>query len=51
MVDGGALQSITPETLGRTDAGWLVEAFDPRQGVVVGRVAGARAGLAVRVAE
>ncbi|MDE2972166.1 MAG: HlyD family efflux transporter periplasmic adaptor subunit [Acidobacteriota bacterium] len=51
VVDGGTLQSVTPETLGRTDAGWLVEAFDPRQGVVVGRVVGARPGLAVRVAE
>lgn len=51
VVDGGTLQSVTPETLGRTEAGWLVEAFDPRQGVVVGRVVGARPGLAVRVAE
>ena len=51
VVDGGVLHSVTPTTLGRTEAGWLVEAFDPRQGVVVGRVAGARQGLAVRVAE
>ncbi len=51
VVDGGALRSVTPTTLGRTEAGWLVEAFDPRQGVVVGRVVGARPGLAVRVAE
>ena len=51
VVDGGTLHSITPTTLGRTEAGWLVEAFDPRQGVVVGRVAGARQGLAVRVTE
>ncbi len=51
VVDGGVLQSVTPTTLGRTEAGWLVEAFDPRQGVVVGRVVGARPGLAVRVAE
>ena len=51
VVDGGTLQSVTPTTLGRTEAGWLVEAFDPRQGVVVGRVVGARPGLAVRVAE
>ena len=51
VVDGGTLESVTPTTLGRTEAGWLVEAFDSRQGVVVGRVVGARPGLAVRVAE
>ena len=51
VVDGGALHAVEPTTLGRTEAGWLVEAFDARQGVVVGRVAGARQGLAVQVAE
>lgn len=51
VVDGGTLHSVEPTTLGRTEAGWLVEAFDARQGVVVGRVAGARQGLAVQVAE
>ena len=51
VVNGGALQRITPETVGRTEAGWLVEEFDPGQGVVVGRVVGAREGLPVQVAE
>lgn len=51
VVDGATLRSVTPATLGRTEAGWLVEAFDARQGVVVGRVVGARQGLAVQVAE
>ena len=49
VVDGGALAPLTPRSLGRTGAGWLVEAFDPREGVVVGRVAQARAGLPVDV--
>ncbi len=47
VVDGGALAPLVPRSLGRTGAGWLVEAFDPREGVVVGRVAGARTGLPV----
>lgn len=49
VVDGSTLHSVEPTTLGRTEAGWLVEAFDSRQGVVVGRVPGARQGLAVQV--
>lgn len=51
VVDGGTLHAVEPTTLGRTEAGWLVEAFDARQGVVLGRVAGARQGLPVQVAE
>lgn len=45
----GALKSIVPKTLGRTDAGWVVEAFETGEGVVVGAPAGARNGLAVAV--
>ena len=47
VVEDGALQSFQPRSLGRTGDGWLVEAFDPGQGVVIGRVAEARTGLPV----
>ena len=47
VVDGGELRSLTPRDLGRTREGWVVEAFDAREGVVVGALPGARAGLAV----
>ena len=47
IVEDGALAALTPRSLGRTSAGWLVSAFDPREGVVLGRVAQARAGLPV----
>ena len=50
VVDKGALKSVVPRTLGRTDAGWVVEAFDAGEGVVVGAPPGARKGLAVAVA-
>ena len=49
IVAHGALQSITPHTFGRDDAGWLVAAFDPADGVVLGAVPGASAGLPVQV--
>ena len=48
VVDGGKLSRETPRTLGRTDSGWIVAAFDVRDGVVLGAVPGERAGLAVR---
>ena len=47
VVDGDALQSVMPRSLGRTSGGWLVEAFDARGGVVLGRVPNAHPGLAV----
>ena len=47
IVEGSALTSVTPHSLGRIRAGWLVQAFDPGEGVVVGKVPGARAGLRV----
>ena len=50
VVDKGALKSIVPKTLGRTGAGWVVEAFDAGEGVVVGAPPGARKGLAVATA-
>ena len=49
VVDNGALKSVVPKTLGRADAGWVVEAFDTGEGVVVGPPPGARKGLAVAV--
>ena len=47
VVDGGLLRAFVPRTLGRTGDGWVVEAFDAGEGVVVGVLPGARAGLAV----
>ena len=47
VVDGGMLRAFVPRTLGRTGDGWVVEAFDAGEGVVVGALPGARAGLAV----
>ena len=51
VVDDGKLSRETPRTLGRTDAGWIVAAFDVRDGVVLGAVPGERAGLAVRAVD
>ena len=51
VVDGGVLRAFVPRTLGRTGDGWVVEAFDAGEGVVVGALPGARAGLAVVVAK
>ena len=48
VVDDGKLLRETPRTLGRTDAGWIVAAFDARDGVVLGAVPGERSGLAVK---
>ena len=47
----GTLRGFEPETLGRTDDGWVVEVFDTGDGVVVGTLPGAREGLAVTVAQ
>ena len=47
VVDDGVLRSHLPRELGRTDEGWVVEAFDAADGVVLGVLPGARAGLAV----
>lgn len=48
LVADGQLQSFTPTALGRTAEGWLVAAFDAKDGVVTGAVPGARAGLQVQ---
>ena len=47
LVNDGELVSFTPKSLGYTNDGWLVSAFDPMDGVVVGSISGAREGLAV----
>ena len=47
VVQDGKLERIVPRTLGRTDEGWVVAAFDPGEGVVVGAVPDERPGLAV----
>ena len=49
LVAGGQLQSFTPTALGRTAEGWVVAAFDAKDGVVTGAVPGARGGLKVQV--
>lgn len=51
VVAEGALRSIVPRELGRTSEGWVVEAFDTGDGVVVGTLPGAREGLEVVAAD
>lgn len=48
LVDDEALASFTPVSIGYSDEGWLVSAFDAKDGIVVGRIPGAREGLRVR---
>ena len=47
VVDNGTLKSVTPTVVGRTKSDWIVEAFDARDGIVLGSVPMAREGLAV----
>lgn len=47
LVNEGVLVSYIPESLGFADEGWLVSAFDPLDGVVMGSISGAREGLAI----
>lgn len=51
LVRDGTLRAFEPRTLGHTDAGRVVEAFDAGEGVVVGTLPGASEGLAVAVAD
>lgn len=46
-VADGTLRSVTPVTVGRTVDGWVVEAFDAGEGVVVSTLSGASEGLKV----
>ncbi len=50
VVRDGRLSAFAPETVGRTAEGWVVQAFDAGEGVVVGVLPGAREGLAVELA-
>lgn len=50
IVVDGALRRVHPSTLGSNATGWIVSAFDIGDGVVLGPVPGARAGLPVEVA-
>ena len=51
VVEDGALGVREPGVLGRVEAGWVTNAFDTAQGIVVGAVPGARPGVAVAVAD
>ena len=51
VVHDGTLRAFEPQTLGRTDAGWVVEVFDAGEGVVVGTLPGAGEGLPVAVVD
>ena len=48
-VEGGVLREFALHALGHIPDGWVVEAFDAGDGVVVGTVPGAREGLEVQV--
>ncbi len=47
VVRDGKLQWFTPETYQIATDGWMVKAFDPGEGIVIGTLPGAREGLAV----
>ena len=47
IVSDGVLQTLRPVTVGRSTEGWIVEAFDPGDGVVVSTISGASEGLRV----
>ena len=49
IVAQGSLEPVTPRTLGDSADGWLVEAFDYKDGIVLGAVPGAEAGLPVDI--
>ena len=51
VVENGALRSLEPRALGHSADGWVVEAFDAADGVVVGSLPGGAEGLEVAVSE
>lgn len=51
VVDGGALRSHEPRVLGHSGDGWLVEAFDAGEGIVIGSLPKAADGLEVVVTQ
>ena len=50
-VKDGALAALAPSTVAHSAAGWVVEAFDAGDGVVVGALPAAREGLEVDIAK
>ena len=50
MIADGKLRSVKARTFGRTTDGWIVAAFDPEDGVVLGAVPGAQEGQDVLIA-
>lgn len=50
-VKNGALASLAPSTVAHSAAGWVVEAFDAGDGVVVGGLPAVREGLEVDIAK
>ena len=51
VVRGGALEAVTPRSLGRTEAGWIVSDFDTGDGVVLEAVPAAEPGVSVTVVD
>ena len=51
VVSRGNLKSVAIRPYGRTAGGWIVDAFDPEEGVVLGAVPGAQEGQAVQIAD
>ena len=49
VVAQGVLEPVMPRTLGNTADGWVVDAFDYKEGIVLGAVPGAEAGLPVDI--
>lgn len=49
VVAQGVLEPVMPRTLGNTPEGWVVGAFDYKDGVVLGAVPGAETGLPVDI--
>ena len=50
IVANGELRAVSTPTLGRTADGWITQAFDPEDGVVLGAVPGATEGQTVQIA-
>ena len=50
IVANGELRAVSTPALGRTADGWITQAFDPEDGVVLGAVPGATEGQIVQVA-
>lgn len=50
IVANGELRAVSTPALGRTADGWITQAFDPEDGVVLGAVPGATEGQAVQIA-